>query len=96
MDAKILDQVTNATVGKMYFVYNKFIAQNDSKTISNIPFTPLAVIFMRNSGDNELVGVIIKPGTVYPTIRITEWGTNYLTVTNLWNEWTAYDFIILG
>lgn len=94
MDAKILDQVTASTVGKTYFVHGRIISENASTTISNIPFTPLAVIYIQDV-DNGAFGALVKPSSLRPPIKITEWGTNYLKVTNL-TEFTGYNFIILG
>ena len=95
MDAKILDQVTSATVGKMYFAH-KLLFQSTVQTIENIPFTPLAVIFSEDNAEYEKSGIVVKPSFTFPPLKVTEWGANYLKVTNLMNEQANYHFIILG
>lgn len=95
MDAKILDQVTANTVGncKMMIVDLNMESYTEY-TISNIPFTPQAIICAKVTPGAEYSTTIIKPMSKNYFMQVKTWEINSIVVyTDYGGNWY---FIILG
>lgn len=98
MDAKILDQVSSATVGNVkMFITNITVKTSEEFTISNIPFIPKAIIGSKDSEEATLSPLFIKPMTQTYIMQVTSWGTNFIKmITTTGYHSGLWYFLIIG